>query len=207
MVTKNKDKLEDITFFTGVDRRCDQDGNLDSEGRVLSEYPAFYHTGQIEDLREEISRTERNIHRYRKGGIFDEESLFRQGRDLKASKAKLELLEASKPRLNATQQDRLWEISRNLTQEVKGLLFSKSQMHMGTCSPHEEAARIIEKKISVDKLGITPDLAKNLNMKLENGKAARGDLERALKIVNKTLGENTNIEALRADRTTFRGRG
>ena len=205
MTNEKKDKGSgDVYFFSGVDRRVDQNGDLNPDGKILSEYPAWYFDNQIEDLQEEISTCQKNISRYRKDRIFDEESIYKQNRDLELKKKKLELIESSKPKLNGAQKDKLWEVAQNLTKEVRGLLFTKSEMKLGTPSPHEEASRIIDKKISVDKLGISPQMAKDLNLNLKEGRASRGDLERALKIVNKLFGEDTNLEHLRADRITVR---
>jgi len=199
-------KEDSVYFFSQVDRRVDRDGELDSEGQILSEYPAWMHDSAIANLKEEIEQSSRNIHRYKRDRLFDEESIFKQDRDLKAKKAKLALIEKSRPKLTGTQRDKLWKVAQNLTKEVKSLLFTKSEMRLGTVSAHEEANMIVDKKISVDKLGISPQMAQDLNMKLQDGKASRGDLERALKIVNKLFNEDTNLENLRADRVTARGR-
>lgn len=204
---KSKPLGDGPIFFGGVDRKVDRDGELDPDGAILSEFPAFYHSQHIEELKEEISSLERNLNRYKREKIFDEEGLYRQARSIKAKKAKLQLIEQSKPSLNATQQDKLWKISQDLQKEIKDLLFTQSQMKLGTVSAHEEADRMVDKRISVDKLGIDPQMAEELNMKLEAGKASRGDLERVLKIINKSLGEDSNISNLRPDRVTFRGRG
>lgn len=195
---KNEDS---IYFFSTIDRKRGE-----ADGIITSEYPAWMHDYQIEELKEEISSTERNIARYRKEGIFDSEQIFRQTKELDRKRAKLKLINESKPVLRAKDLDLIARSYKNLGNEIRQGLFTKSEMHLGSADPHEEADRMTNPIIDVNKC-LSVDLAESLNIKVENGKISRTGAEKAWKILGHLLGEPTNTETLRKDRTTFRRGG
>lgn len=199
---KKNDAMGDIVFFSEIDRK---EGK--ANGPVTSQYPVWYHEAAIEELEEEIAKTERNIQRYKREKIFDDEGIFRQMEDLKAKKRKIEKIQQSKPELRPGDKDKIHKAYENLGEEIREGLFTRSQMHLGTADAHEEAARMVTPKIDISK-ALTPEMAKSLDIRPDsNGKITRKDAERAWKILGKSIGEPTNVETLRRDRATLRGRG
>ena len=198
-MTNKKD--DSVYFFSGADRKTDQEGNLNPNGKILSEYPAWMHKAAIEDLKEEIQQGERNIHRYKRNKIFDSESLYKQDRNLEAKKKKLEIIEASRPKLTGKQRDDYYREYNRLGSEIKNYLFTKSEMTMGTANANEEADRIV----NPSDIKISPEVAKSLNLKTtSDGRISRGQAEKGWKTLGSFFHENTNVESLRKDRITAR---
>jgi len=195
-------KIKDngIQFFGELDRKGKQ-----ADGAIASEYPAWYFITNLENLKEEIANDERRLGRLKAQKIFDPEQHARMEEDLQGRKEKYERAVNSRPKLGATQKDEVWRAYQNLGGEIREALFTRSQMNIGSVDPHEEVRRMTEARIPVTSL--SPELAKNLGVKVQNGKISRSQAERAWKILGRSLGEETNIEALRKDRITVRGRG
>jgi len=177
--------MKDIEFFGSVDRK---EGKAD--GAITSEYPAWMHTYQIEELEESISRKERALDE----GSIPGEHVSNSREELKREKGKLTLIKKSKPKLNATQKDKLYNDYKELGKGIEGYLFTRSDMMKGTADAHEEAERMIKPSIPV-----SPEIAEMCNLKPEKGKISRNDASKAWKIIGRALGEPTNVETLRKD--------
>jgi hypothetical protein len=127
-------------------------------------------------------------------------------KDINEKKEKYNAIIKSKPKLKGGDKDKIYATYRALSQEIKDALFTKSAMSLGTASGHEEASRMVNRVMSAK--SISPEMAAALNLKIENGKVSRQALEKTWKVCGKILGDvPTNIETLRRDRATFRGKG
>lgn len=177
--------MKDIEFFGAVDRK---EGKPD--GPITSEYPAWMHTYQIEELEESISRKDRALAQ----GLIPSEHVAGSREELKREKDKLALIKKSKPKLTATQKDKLYTDYKELGKGIEGYLFTRSDMMKGTADAHEEADRMIKPSIPV-----SPEIAEMCNLKPEKGKISRNDASKAWKILGRALGEPTNVETLRKD--------
>jgi len=185
--------MQDIEFFGGIDRK---EGKPDSY--ITSEYPAWMFDRPVEDLQEEIARMEREINR----GAIPPEQIARNKELLKSRKAKLELIQEQRPKLNDVTKDEFYKHYKELSKGIQDSMFTRSEMMLGTANAHEEAARMITPSIL-----ISPEIAKMCNLKTVDGKISRNEAQRAWKMLGKTLGEPTNAEVLRRDGTTVRTGG
>ena len=112
-------------------------------------------------------------------------------------KARLDEIKNSKPELSGRQVDAL-RIKRDaLAEELTRSKFTRLQMERGLVDPHEEADRMSEPCIKVDReefrrMGIPVDA---------NGKVSRSKAEIAWKMMNGLLGDgmNADTEVLRLD--------
>ena len=184
-------------FFGEIDRN--------EKGQIKSEYPAYYFETQTEELQSEIREAERRLARLGEFDIFELGQRQLMQKDINQKKKKYNAIVKSKPKLKGVDKDKIYKTYKALGQEIKDALFTKSSMSLGTASPHEEAKRMTEHEMSVQ--SISPEMAASLNLKIEDGKVSRTALERTWKICGKILNEATNVEVLRRDRATFRGRG
>jgi len=186
--------MQDIEFFGGIDRK---EGKPDA--RVTSQLPAWYHEGQIDDLRENIARKEREIAR----GAIPFENIMRAKEEVKREKAKLELIEESRPKLNDVTKDAIYNSYKELGDQIKDYMYTRSEMKLGTVSAHEEADRMVKPSIPV-----SPEIARMCNLKVVDGKVSRNDASIAWKMMGKLLGDvPTNVETLRRDNVTMRTGG
>ena len=190
--------MKDVEFFGPIDRK---EGKAD--GVITSEYPAWMHKYQIEEMEESISRKERELGR----NAIPFEHVAAAEEELKREKAKMKLIKQSKPKLNATDKDDLYKIYKSVGKEIGDAQFTYSEMMMGTVSAHDEAARMIEKRIPMERAGLSPEMAESLNIRSEKGKVSRDDLSKVFKVAGHLLEEPTNVEVLRRDKVTQRTGG
>lgn len=169
-----------VTFFAEDD--------LTKEGRILSQYPAWYFTTHIEELEEEIRHDEFVIERE----LVDKANRFEFKENLKKKKEKLARIQESTPRLNTRQIQKLDGYHHELSERLRDSMFSYTEMQRGTADAHEEARRMSMPCIDVPK-----DLAMLCNVRLQNGQATRNQAAKCWKIVGRILGKNTNVETLR----------
>jgi len=190
--------MEDIEFFGAVDRKKGE-----KDGIITSEYPAWMHKYQIEEMEESISRKERELER----GAIPLEHQVAAKDELKREKAKMKLIETSKPKLNDVDKDALAKAYKSIGKEIGDAQFTYSEMMLGTASAHEEADRMVEKRIPMERAGLSPEMAEKLNIRHDGGKVSRDDLSKAFKVYGHLLGEPTNVEVLRRDKVTQRTGG
>ena len=190
--------MKDIEFFGPVDRK---EGKED--GVITSEYPAWMHKYQIEEMEESISRKERELKR----NAIPFEHVAAAEEELKREKAKMKLIKKSEPKLNAADKDDLHKAYKSIGKEIGDAQFTYSEMMLGTASAHDEADRMVEKRIPMERAGLSPEMAEQLNIRHEKGKVSRDDLSKAFKVYGHLLGEPTNVEVLRRDKVTQRTGG
>jgi len=177
--------MKDIEFFGPMDRK---EGK--PEGVITSEYPAWMHDFQIEELEESINRKERSLAE----GSIPSEYVANSREELKREKDKLGLIKKSKPKLTATQKDKLYNDYKELGSAIRDYMFTRSDMMRGTADAHEEVARMTKPSIPV-----SPEIARICNLRPVKGKVSRNDASKAWKMIGKVLGEATNAETLRRD--------
>jgi len=195
---KNK-PMGEIAFFGGPDRK---EGKPD--GKICSEYPAWYHQPLVDDLYEEIAKSERSMKYMDEHDILDYTTRARLTKQIKAKKKRIEEIEASRPKLRGKDKDDLYRVYQELGDQVKEGLFTRSEMKLGSASAQEEASRMVDPRI---RLRMEPEIAKSLNLVVdEDGKVSRDQASKGWKILGSLLGEPTNVENLRSDRLTVRSR-
>ena len=201
-VPKSKPREDDGIYFFGlIDRK---EGKPD--GQITSQRPAWMHAVMLDDLKEELAESEQNLKR--KPWMYEGEAKYKEAERNKARRAKIEAIESSRPELSGAQRDQVWKVYKGMRDIIRGDLFTTSEMKLGTASPHEEASRMSEYRIPVKSVdGLTPALARELRLRVEDGKTTRTDLEQAIKYIGGALHEETSSEAFRQDRVTARTAG
>lgn len=176
------------TFFSEADMAT-QDGMK----KVASEYPAWYYTTMMEDLKEDIRREEYSLE---SGGVPADR--VPQIRDkVKRLRQKLEGIEASVPKLTEADESKLLKVRKELGKEIAGRMFTRSQMQKGLADTHTEARQMVEQSIT-----ITPEAAEVAalcNITPRDGKISRTQAEKVWKITGRYFGEISNSEVLRKD--------
>ena len=179
--------LESVEFFGSVDRK---DGKPD--GRITSEYPAFYFTTQIDELAENIARNERAI----ESGAINPQSVPELKAEIKRDKQRLSEINKSHIKLTDTDKDEAAALYKNLADQIQDSMFTRSDMMKGLANPHDELKRM---KTPLRPVGKNGKVFKKMGINPVKGKVSRTQAARVFKILGKVLGENTNTEYLRKD--------
>jgi len=187
-----------IQFFGKVDKRK-------QDGKIASEYPAWYMRSQIEELEESINRKERELQR---GTIPPSEVMYAKA-ELEKEQKRLGEIRESEPKLTDAERDSISKVYKELGKEIQDTLFTKTDMMKGLADAHEEARLMVGDVISVKDKAFA-EMCEACGIPLEReGKArraiSRNEASRVYKIIGRYLGENTNIERLRRDKITARG--
>ena len=178
--------LEEVQFFGAADRK-----GRHADGKITSEYPAWYFVAQTEDLTEEIEHKTRSI----KMGLIPPSELPYAQEELRKQETMLERIK-SKPELKGKDKDDAAKIYKHLSEQIGDTMFSRSEMKKGLVDAHEEVRRMTDPIINVR--GQTKILA-NMGINAKGGKISRNEASKAFKIIGRVLGEATNIEYLRKD--------
>ena len=175
-------------FFSETDMTT-QDGVK----KVASEYPAWYYTTMLEDLKEDIRREEFAL----ESDVVPAERRPQIRDKVKRLKAKLEAIEKSVPKMSDVDENKLLKVRKDLGKEISSLMFTRSQMQKGLADSHTEARRMVEPSIA-----ITPEVAevaKACNVLPRGGKISRTEAEKIWKITGRYFNEISNSESLRRD--------
>ncbi|MCK5616850.1 hypothetical protein KAR91_84090 [Candidatus Pacearchaeota archaeon] len=163
-------------------------------GQIASEYPAWYFESHIQELQETIDRKERALSR----GDIPMDAIPETKAAIAREKSKLDAIMGSKPTPSIPEKDKLSKIYKALSAKISETLFKRSAMEWGTADAHEEAKRMVQPIISLDKEEL--GLAKSCGIKPDgNGKVSRNNAAKIFKLIGKLIGEPTNIEVLRED--------
>lgn len=179
--------LDNIQFFGDVDRQGKKDGEA-----ITSEYPAFYFPIQLDELRETVEKTERNL----KLGLVPASEREYAEADLRRSKERLKKIQNSMPKFNAKEKDALAKVRSDLGDQIGDSMFTRTEMRKGLANAHEEARRMSEPIIKVGGAG---KLFENMGIKPVRGKVSRNQASKMWKVIGKILEEPTNTEYLRKD--------
>ena len=186
----NTDNSQGLVFFGAVDRR----GRTEN-GQIASALPAWYFDEAIDELKESVASTERSLER----GTIPADSIPTARARLARDKQRLNEIESTRPKPNHKQLIWLRQKQKELESEISSSMFSKEEMRTGDASPHEELRRAKSPNIKIDH-----ELARLIGLKPKQGKVSRDDAIRALKPINKLLGDPTDAEYLRKDFRTYR---
>ena len=122
-----------------------------------------------------------------------------QTADYEQKKKRLEDIKESRPKLTGNQKDLLRQKRDKLAAEINSAQFTRIEMEKGLADPHEEARRMTEPCIQVDK-----EEARRMGIKTDaKGYVSRSKGEAMWKNMSSLLGDtqqNPNVEALRSDR-------
>lgn len=178
-----------VEFFGEVDKG--------QKGEISSQFPAWYFESHLDELRESIARKERSLKR----GDIPPDSIPDTRAELAKEIERLRLIEKSKPTTSDQERNLLWKCYKSLGSKIQDCMFTRSEMMLGTVSAHEEAKRMSQPCIALGKEELA--LAKGCGVVVdENKMVSRNGASRIFKMVGKLIGEPTNIEVLRKDKST-----
>lgn len=180
-----------VQFFGKIDRHK-------VTGKITSEYPAWTFSRPIEDLKESISRKERELEQ----GTIPPDKIMEVREEIKKEIQRLNDIEDSKPKLTDKQIDETSKIYKGLNVAIAPSLFTHDEIRKKIADPFEENNRNTKPCIKVSKETI--ELAEANEIKVTDGMMTRNGAERLRKIVGKLLGENTNQEYLRKEKRVTR---
>ena len=173
-----------LTFYGMVDR------DKRDPSKVLSEFPAWYFTNHIEDMKAVINSGERRI-----DAVIDPQSRsFTRAQVDKQIKRVQEILE-SRPKVSPAIKDKLAKQYRKLCEGITLAMPTREEEKKHLVDAHEEARKMITPIIIVDS-----ELALACNVAPLGGKVSRNGAVKMFKIIGKYLGERTNVEWLRVDK-------
>lgn len=156
-----------------------------------SSVPAWALNKQTEMLEDEVNSLDTQIEM---GGVPSDE-IYLAKETLNMKKDRLRQIKDSKPKLTGTQLDTLVEKRNKLAEEIRESKFTEYQMEKGLADPHEEARRMTEPVINVDK-----EEARRMGIDTINGKVSRNKAESMWKNMSSLIGDtqnNPNSEMLR----------
>ena len=175
-----------MRFFGEADRTKD--------GKIKSDYPAWYQEQHVEDLRESIKQQERSLEE----GSVPPERKGQYRERLNQEKERLEQIETSKPKFAGPEKDTVSKFRKEMGDKIADAHYRRSHMEKGLVNAHEEARRMTEPCIEV-KGQAEAEILKECGARItEGGKVTRTEAEKAWKITGRALGEDmTNVEVLR----------
>ncbi len=155
-----------------------------------SSVPAWSLERQIGMLEDEVRAGETNI----RMGTVPADEVYLAKETLNMKKNRLKDIIRSKPKLTDTQKDALAIKTKELGEEIKRSKFTQYEMEKGLADPHEEATRMTEPCILVDK-----NEARRMGIATNNGYVSRNVAEGMWKNQMSLLGKgnNLNTEMLR----------
>ena len=175
---EDKEIIGDIKFFGEID--------LNQYGKIGADYPAWYFPRQVESLKDDLSRMEKDLN----SGTVLPQNIPNLKLLIKQTKDKLDKIEASKPKLEGKMVDKLAKWRREIEPVIQETMFTYDDMQRGLADAHEEARRMTQGIIKLD-----PEIARACNLKPDkNGKYSRDEAVRAWKIVGRSLQEATHWE-------------
>lgn len=183
-----------VKFFGRVD--------MNKQGNIASDMPAWSMTTHIDELQESIDSRERSL----ESGAVPFDNIQYQREELKKEKEKLNAILESRPKLSETDENKLRKIEKEVVPEIRNWLFTRSEMHMGLASPHEEVRRMTEPIIGIGKEAaeICEHNGIRVSRKGNSAFVSRNGAEKMWKLIKKYFNEPANVEALRRDKATVR---
>ena len=181
-----------IVFYGQIDRN--------TKGNIGSQYPAWMLEGQIEQYREGIESKKRRLAR----GEVPQDSIPQVMQEIERESKRLDEIVGSKPKLTDKENDEIAKVYKTLSDDIKDSMFTRTDMMKGLASPNEEYKRMKTPVIKVtDKVA---ELCEANGIRVESGKVSRDGATKLWKITGAYLNEKTNVENLRRDGLSARGR-
>lgn len=182
--SEKKEKVEEFVFFGEIERH--------PQGGYSSEYPAWYHVRQLEDMKEELRGKEEALE-LRLGN--QAELRFQ----VKQIKQRIHDIESSSPKLSGSQKDKLAGYVKEIGETLADSMPTRSDMMRGTADAHIEVRKDTEPCVKVPR-----ELAEACGVQVDRqGRATRDGAAKCWKIGKRALGEESNTEILRRDKVTF----
>ena len=179
-------------FFGVVDRT--------KEGKISSEYPAWYFDRQVEIAEESIATKERSL----KGGFVPRESEGEYRIAIDQEKKKLEQITSSIPKLSEVEKDKCAKAYKNMTNAISSSMYTRSDMMKNLVDAHDEHR--LNSRPCIKASAEAAEIAIENGIEVaDNGLMARKDAEKLCKIIGRAIGENTNMERLRKDGNYYGG--
>lgn len=181
-----------ISFFGTVDRN--------KKGSRASEVPSWAMQTHITDLKESIDSKERAIER----GDIPLDAISQTKAEIQKERQRLTEILESKPKASSDVEDKLWKIYKSLGKDIQDTLFTRSDMKLGLASPHEEAKRMVNPIIKVNKeiVELCKENGVPVTTKGNEVYLTRNNASKIWKWTGHFLGEPTNVETLRKDKVT-----
>lgn len=201
--TLEQPKTENIkSMFGKVDRKhlFDRETNEYKGEKIASSYPAYMHPKAIEDLEQSVQNTEESLSM----NYVSASAMEYTKRKLKQEKTRLDEIRGEIPDFTPTELRNISNARKDLDKEIAAALFTKSDMELRPHLAAEEARRMSEPCIKVDKV-----LAARCNVPLVNGKCTRSQAEsiRKMALWHETRGEATGFtDELRNDHGSHAGK-
>ena len=186
-----------VTFYGKVD--------IKKHGKIASQMPSWTMQVQLENMAEGIAKKERAL----ANGTIPADDIMRTKEELKKEKERYEDIISSRPKLSETDENMLSKTYKTLGNEIKQSLFTRSDMKLGFADAHEEVRRMKDPIIGISKeiANLCEDNGVRVERKSGSNYVSRDNASKLWKIIGKYLGESSNIETLRRDRTTARTGG
>lgn len=170
-------------------------GDVDKtkDGKIKSEYPAWYLETQKEELEESVNH---------RRSILDQDLVPPSERNIQKQRLaqeekRLNEINEATPKLSGPELDEVTKVRKDMGTQIKDAMYSRSDMDRGTADAHEEARRISTPVIEI-KSKAQAEFLESCGVKLGGRtKVSRREAEKAWKIAGKLLGEPTNTETLR----------
>lgn len=176
--------MGEITFFTEVD--------YNKHGNISAEYPAWYFTTKVDELRESISAMERELKR----GNLDGERKEKQEKKTAMMKRRLSKIEEGLNRsITAHDRESIEKATKEMAETVRGMTFTYDERKKKIASPHEEARRMVDKAIPINSFKnaeMVGKVCEMANVRIDDGRVSRDDLTKAWKIASRALGDGRN---------------
>jgi hypothetical protein len=154
-----------------------------------SQYASWYMDRQHEELEERIRSKEVAMD----NGYIGQAEMPDFKQLLREDKEKLDRIDASRPKLTGSQQDRLSRMAEEAGDAISRSMFSYDDMQRGLADPYEEMKRANEPCVK-----IPVELARAAKVRLDSrGMCSRNEAARAWQHARRYLGEGTNTEYLR----------
>jgi len=179
--------LESVEFFGSVDRK-----GMRQDGKITSEYPAFYFDVHLGELEENIASNKRAL----ASGAINPQAIPELKAEIARDEQRLSEIKKSHVKLTGKDKDEAAMLYKELADQIQDSMFTRSDMMKGLANPHDELKRMKEPIISIGKNGA---VFEKMGIKPVKGKVSRNQAARVFKILGKVLGENTNTEHLRKD--------
>lgn len=177
-------------FFGAVDRK----GKV-AEGRITSEYPAWYKETAIRELANDIDQLDNRLKR----GVVPQSEVPYAREEVSKMRLRKQQIVESKPQLSPKDRDNIARFADNLQEQIIPLMPTRTDMLKGLADPHEELRKDTEPCVTVASRGNNAGYLRKLNVPIHDGKITRKQAQRVLKIFRRTLGEECKIEGLRRD--------
>lgn len=169
-----------IEIYGDIDRRAD--------GHPRGFKPSWAEKHALENLTEEIEGTQRQLDR----GLIPSSEVYLAQERIRKGEERLAEIKKEKPELTDAKRDWAKKERNRLKGVIGDALFTHTEMDMGFADPHEEVARMTEKKLELD-----PEQAKESGVTLVDGKGSRKDAEKIFQHLSYALDESPDVERLR----------